>query len=436
MAVTFISFVNMTSVSYYEAHDLFSGCKESFQAALGVMTDSRTVEKQWHETSETQLRSLEGYFRIFRAKFSNSFTGSHALEMEGFLWKRGQGLTKSWQRRYFVVSNGKLWYYHGPEDCDAHDGELDLLLTSVKPLPAPGQFTIISTGKTYTLRAMTDYERSEWIAVIQNSIERALNGMPESGASAPAMGGSAAEFQSNTCCADCGAPNPTWCCINWGVCICIHCAGVHRGLTTSVSKVRSLTLDQLDPATLALFQVIGNVNANSVLEEKVADAKISDQVTKEEREAFIKRKYAQREFVAPAEIDMVKAVQRSDYLAVFKGVCAGQLASEPKDYNSLHCAASQGDAVMALLLAYNQVQAATPDGAWSPLAYAAYYERMAVAKALVDIGWMPKQGEAIHPYEVAVSKNNNELAMIFVPFWNGEDVPPRTFTPPVPLEPV
>lgn len=32
----------------------------------------------------------------------------------------------------------------------------------------------------------------------------------------------------NSYCADCEEPSPTWASTNWGVFICLQCAGVHR----------------------------------------------------------------------------------------------------------------------------------------------------------------------------------------------------------------
>jgi stromal membrane-associated protein len=44
-------------------------------------------------------------------------------------------------------------------------------------------------------------------------------------------------------CADCTAKGPLWAAVNHGVFLCIRCAGIHRGMGTHVSKVRSVTLD-------------------------------------------------------------------------------------------------------------------------------------------------------------------------------------------------
>jgi hypothetical protein len=43
---------------------------------------------------------------------------------------------------------------------------------------------------------------------------------------------------------------PDWASINLGVMMCIECSGIHRSLGVHVSKVRSLTLDTLEPSLL------------------------------------------------------------------------------------------------------------------------------------------------------------------------------------------
>nr|GEV60446.1 ADP-ribosylation factor GTPase-activating protein AGD3 [Tanacetum cinerariifolium] len=73
----------------------------------------------------------------------------------------------------------------------------------------------------------------------------------------------------NDKCADCGASDPDWACLNLGILVCIECSGVHRNLGVHISKVRSLTLDVKvwEPSVITLFQSLGNAFANSVWEE-------------------------------------------------------------------------------------------------------------------------------------------------------------------------
>jgi stromal membrane-associated protein len=97
----------------------------------------------------------------------------------------------------------------------------------------------------------------------------------------------------NLSCADCDSKNPRWASISLGVFVCIRCCGVHRGLGTHISKMKSTTLDKWTGEMLIIFERIDNIVANKYWEARLPStySKPVEGSSSSVVESFIREKY-------------------------------------------------------------------------------------------------------------------------------------------------
>ncbi|KAF6239958.1 hypothetical protein HO173_001566 [Letharia columbiana] len=103
------------------------------------------------------------------------------------------------------------------------------------------------------------------------------------------------KLEGNKSCADCKRnKHPRWASWNLGVFVCIRCSGIHRGMGTHISRVKSVDLDAWTDEQLQSVLRWGNSRANKYWEAKLAaghvpsDGKI---------ENFIRTKYESKRWV-------------------------------------------------------------------------------------------------------------------------------------------
>ncbi|KAF8341711.1 hypothetical protein F5887DRAFT_1062464 [Amanita rubescens] len=95
----------------------------------------------------------------------------------------------------------------------------------------------------------------------------------------------------NKACADCKRNDPRWASWNIGVFLCIRCSGIHRGMGTHISKVKSVDLDVWTPEQMGSIQKWGNRRANLYWE---AHLKSGHMPPEHKMESFIRSKYESR----------------------------------------------------------------------------------------------------------------------------------------------
>lgn len=281
-------------------------------------------------------------------------SSSSSRYKEGFLYCATKTtLNKSWNRYWCILTNGVMAEHHFDEQSHRSDGSdkrtalrlhhsYNLALCTVKASSGQGTgnsahisyqgrrrfcLEVISAqGWLRVYQAVSEEERTSWIAAIQSQITEWLEGKhgqvrvgqhePEPVPSlalteeiSPSFYRTADELldalwtadSENAFCADCGAPKPDWCSINLGALLCIECAAVHRSLGTHISKIRSIRLDRstFAPELVDLLMSTGNRVAKAIWEARMPPAKISGESTREERERFIREKYEARAFCLP-----------------------------------------------------------------------------------------------------------------------------------------
>ncbi|KAL1997552.1 hypothetical protein VTN49DRAFT_83 [Thermomyces lanuginosus] len=103
------------------------------------------------------------------------------------------------------------------------------------------------------------------------------------------------KLEANKICADCKRnKHPRWASWNLGVFICIRCSGIHRGMGTHISRVKSVDLDSWTDEQLQNVIKWGNARANKYWEAKLAPGHIPSEA---KIENFIRTKYELKRWV-------------------------------------------------------------------------------------------------------------------------------------------
>ncbi|OHS97749.1 hypothetical protein TRFO_35956 [Tritrichomonas foetus] len=347
-------------------------------------------------------------------KFWDYVTSNQPQEIrqsyQGYLWKKSQF---KWHKKFFICSNGVLSYGKTLDQALKSPKNLDLLLCAVKAEPTQGRpncFSVRNRQKQLILLSLTKYDMNAWTSTIVRNIV----GKSE-GSSIP----SAPNSPHGKACADCGNPNSEWASINWGVTLCESCASIHRSLSSAVTMVRSLKLDNIPQIQLSLINEIGNNNANFILEENFDISKkseIFDQSSSNQtRRTFIQQKYQNLQFVNRNEnIDIFEAIKSQNVLEVYHSLILTKGNVPTLDgFNPVHAAVCIGNPLILelVILHLSSKIDDLDDFGWSPLSYASFYNEDLVVDYLLSKGADPNSSKDAHPWMIAKANHNRNIEL-------------------------
>lgn len=214
---------------------------------------------------------------------------------------------KAWRKRRCEITDGFLFIYHSDET--QPPTKLNLLTCQVKLVPGKEKkfFDLISFERTYHFQVEDEHDITAWVYVLINCKEGALKKQfDDPNSNSKDFVDFATSLQNNTAsrtqtdeqtlarlgaeqhvkqqlirqiqalpgndrCVDCSTTKdrPTWLSTNLGVLVCIECSGIHRDLGVHISRIQSLTLDNINTSYLLIALNMGNNFFNEVFESKL-----------------------------------------------------------------------------------------------------------------------------------------------------------------------
>uniref|UniRef100_A0A673YS93 ArfGAP with RhoGAP domain, ankyrin repeat and PH domain 1 n=1 Tax=Salmo trutta TaxID=8032 RepID=A0A673YS93_SALTR len=228
---------------------------------------------------------------LFRAENNSSDTSGQSARRVSLISKQGflemSGLRS---KLYVVICADKVFLYRNAEEHSQGVGitSIEMNLGTVKGTDKRS-FNLTTFYRKFSFVAESEQQREQWLEALQACVSHSL--------SSNAVAQKIWSEEANQRCADCGAPQPDWASVNLCVVLCKCCAGVHRGLGQSVSKVRSLKMDEKVWTENQLFLLLGNNKVNLFWAANIPPSEmLCPSSDSEERQRFVTAKYCQGKY--------------------------------------------------------------------------------------------------------------------------------------------
>ncbi|KAM9781839.1 arf-GAP with Rho-GAP domain, ANK repeat and PH domain-containing protein 1 isoform 2-T3 [Syngnathus typhle] len=359
-------------------HNVFWATLDGQLMSLWKKRTDQFSEVLFHVSGITNVKKLDrGRFSIYFKKKHYDFLAYSDDVQDGWvrslLASRGQPgpagpdlhgavtVKDPKSRFYAAVWGHDLWVYQNKEGFQLGVAcySIPLNLATVQTT-GRHSFTLATPFRTFGLSVDSSKDLSVWLEALSSSISSAL--------SCSQVATRLWKNPSNRQCADCGAADPEWAAVNLLLVICHSCAGQHRALGSTLSKVRSLKMDNkvwTEPL-IQLFVGHGNRLANQVWAPLVPSAEqIAPEASHESRSKFIRDKYSKgryRRLHALASSPQLmqqrlrQVVGGGDVEETFSLLCSGSKVcqTDPQSPSAIQLAERAGQALQAELLRLNE----------------------------------------------------------------------------------
>ena len=314
---------------------------------------------------------------FWKMRFSNHYSIHEALSKpSGLVWL---GFSHSfrpntWIKKYLTFNDGNLI----AKDFNLIEKDLkwNLPLITVTPIEKNRRFTfkIQSPKELIEFQSLSQFDLEEWINLFTQHNFKIL--------------GHSDKINGKKC-SDCNNNDATWISVNWASTLCLKCSGVHRMLSSSSSKVRSISLDNLHPYVFEMFEKIGYDTINKFLLSKPHKEKIDNRTEETIRQIYITRKYIFKEWANINLNDPFEAIQARDIKALYYSIHSNDknINLTDESLTPLHAACSLGDYISVTFLSYcvNDLNIKDDNG-WTPLYYSVFFNHIGIVDFLLQLG--------------------------------------------------
>lgn len=386
-----------------------------------ITTIQEEIRKSNEDITQKMFQSNETHTLVdaqidqYYDTIDKHFTGEPSTQIQGYLWKKKGTFGNQFEKLFCVCRDGFFAASASPQTCARPLWTQQLVYCDIKSVDnedKPFCFSIISRDKTTIMQAQSMHEKEKWIATLMKSKNEQFECSSNEAVT---------EANNERTCADCGMVGADWLITNRGAVLCNQCASIHRSHASSISRVRSLKMDtntSIDQYSIELLNNLGNDAINSILEANVV-GKITPESTREEREAFIHKKYIDKAFMTTEKVDLTKMLKTQNLVGLLHCILDGSINDKLQGgLTALHAAAIVGSPLMTTLIAANcpAMLNVVDDFRWTPLMYATYFNHFFVVDSLIIYNADPVCDCLVQPYIIAASKKYEDIAEILAKY--------------------